>query len=209
MPNFRRTVCSRCKALAVVNHVTAVQIHLNSKAFIIKLLHDFSAFILSKKNYPAECLQQRTQPIRRECSVTVSAECIQFLCHLHGFSKKQSHLAAPGSALMALLPDSVALRKAHWCSALAVMIQSSAAPSSDLLFLRAYHLQAHPPGKHSCGSRHVTSYFLQHSPHLLIKLLSLLALPKEIFCKSQMFIVGSNVCRSPYAQVFFSQTRLC
>lgn len=62
---------------------------------------------------------------------------------------------------------------------------------------------------HSCGSQRITSYFLLHSPHLLIKLLSLLALPKEIFCKTQVFILGSNACRSPFGQVFFSQTLLC
>lgn len=62
------------------------------------------------------------------------------------FFQKAIHLASPGNALIALLPDSVALRKAHLCSAHTVMIQNSAAPSSASLFLWEYHLQAHPPG---------------------------------------------------------------
>lgn len=62
---------------------------------------------------------------------------------------------------MALLPDSVALRKAHWCSALTVIIQSSAAPSSALLLLRAYHLQAHPPP----GCIHVAVDMLLHTSY--------------------------------------------
>lgn len=60
----------------------------------------------------------------------------------------------------------------------------------------------------SSGSKHVTTYFLQHSLHLIIKLLSLLALPKEIFCNMEVFILGSKVCKSPSVQVLFSQTLL-
>jgi len=60
----------------------------------------------------------------------------------------------------------------------------------------------------SSGSKHITTYFLQHSLHLIIKLLSLLALPKEIFCNMQVLILGSKVCKSPVVQVLFSQMLL-
>lgn len=141
MPMFRRTLCSRCKALAVVNYVTAVQVHLTSKAFIIKLaqLHDFSAFVLSKKIIlQTVCNREHSQKggkAQLQCLQTAYNFSVPYMI----FSKKQTSPASPGDALTALLPHSVALRKAQCCSALTVMIQSSAAPSSALLLLQVYH----------------------------------------------------------------------
>lgn len=136
----------------------------------------------------------------------MSAECIQFLCPLHdsfykaipfSLSWERSPSPAPSQGLSgrlsAVLP--------------ALGDPSSAAPS-------AAPLSISPTSSRTTGvafmcSGHVTSYFLQHRPHLLIKLLALPALPKEVFCKIQVFILGSNVCRSPFVQVFFSQTLTC
>lgn len=114
---------------------------LNFQSFYYKTctIARFFCFCPLKKNYPADCLQQRTQPIGRESSVTVSADCIQFLCPLHDFFQKANQPSISWDALTALLPHSVALRKAQCCSALTVMIQSSAAPSSALLLLQVYH----------------------------------------------------------------------
>lgn len=209
MPNFRRTVCSRCKVLAVVNHVTGVQVHLTSKAFIIKLLHDFSAFILSKQIILQNvCNREHSQQggdaqllcllSAHNFSVTYmlfpKSNPVQLLLECsHGTASRLSG-SQEGSLVLCPHCDNPKQCSSFLCLAVAPSVSPTSSPTTRL---------------HSCGSRHVTSYFLQHRPHLLIKLLSLLVLPTEIFCKAQVFILGSNMCRYPYAQVFFSQTLLC
>lgn len=63
-------MCSRCKALAVANHVIAVHVHVTLKAFIMKLA-PFFCFCPFEINDPADCLHQRTQPVMWEGSVSV------------------------------------------------------------------------------------------------------------------------------------------
>lgn len=156
-----RTVYSRCKALAVVNHVTAAWVHVTSKAFIIKLAQ-FFCFCPFKISYPADGLQQRTHPIGRECSVTVSVERIQFLCPLHDFFQNQSHSASPGDALTAQLPDSVAPRKAQRCSALTVMIQTRC---SSFLCLAAPPSMSPTSSPTTRGYIHVAVGMLLHTSY--------------------------------------------
>lgn len=177
---------------------------LNFQSFYYKTctIARFFCFCPLKRNYPADCLQQRTQPIGRESSVTVSADCIQFLCPLNDFFQKSDQPSFSWGC-----SDSTAstLSGSQEGSVLLCSHCDDPKQCSSFLCLAAppgISLQAHQR-LHSHGSGHVTSHFLQQSPHLFIKLLSLLALPKEIFCKTQVFILGSNVCRSPFAQAFF------
>lgn len=136
-------------------------------------------------------------------------ECIQFLCPLHyffqraiplSFSWECSHGSASrlsGSQEGSLLFSHCDDLKQCRCSFLAIPPSISPTSSST-----------------SRGCIHVAVSMLLHtslqcSPHLLMKLFSLLALPKEIFCKTQVLVLGSNMRRSPFPQVFFSQTLLC
>lgn len=98
MPMFRTTVYSRCKALAVVNYVTAVQVHLTSKAFIIKLaqLHDFSAFVLSKEIIlQTVCNREHSRKggkAQLQCLQTAYNFSVPYMI----FSKNQTSPASPG-----------------------------------------------------------------------------------------------------------------
>lgn len=133
MPNFVRAVCSRCKVMSMANHFTAVPVSLTSKALLLTIAA-FSFFWFFKINYPADCLQQRTWAITRECSVTVSAECTQFSVTYNLFTKSNpwSFSWECSRSSTSRLHDS---QEGSLVIVHTTMIQTSAALSSASLFL--------------------------------------------------------------------------
>lgn len=143
---------------------------LNFQSFYYKtcMIASFFCFCPFEINYPVDCLQKRTQPIRRECSVTVSVECIQFLCPLHDFFQKAipfsfsweySHGTASrlsgfqeGSLLFCPHWDDPIQCRPFLCLAVCPSISPTSSPNAR--------------GCIRVASQHVTSYFLLYSPHL-------------------------------------------